>query len=65
MLEALIFLDVAKAMIGLGREWDKKTLAGFLTKPKKDLESAKMAYAGLRKKSDIAKDIAYPKSLIN
>ena len=52
----------SKAMAGSGLVWDEETMAGFLTRPKKYLKGTKMAFAGLRKESDIADLIAYLKA---
>ncbi len=52
----------SKAMAGSDLVWDEATLAGFLTKPKSYLKGTKMAFAGLKKDSDIADVIAYLKS---
>ena len=52
----------SKAMAGSGLIWDEATLAGFLAKPKSYLKGTKMAFAGLKKDSDIANVIAYLKS---
>ena len=40
----------------------EETMAGFLARPKKYLKGTKMAFAGLRKESDIADLIAYLKA---
>ena len=52
----------SKAMAGSDLVWDEVTLAGFLAKPKSYLKGTKMAFAGLKKDSDIADVIAYLKS---
>ena len=52
----------SKAMAGSDLVWDEATLAGFLAKPKSYLKGTKMAFAGLKKDSDIADVIAYLKS---
>ena len=52
----------SKAMAGSGLVWDEATMSGFLTKPKNYLKGTKMAFIGLRKKSDIADVIAYLKA---
>ena len=52
----------SKVMASSGIVWDEKTLSGFLSMPQKYLLGTKMAYAGLRKESDIANVIAYLKS---
>lgn len=52
----------SKAMSGSDLVWDEATLAGFLAKPKSYLKGTKMAFAGLKKDSDIADVIAYLKS---
>ena len=52
----------SKEMASSGLVWDEKTLTGFLSMPQKYIVGTKMAYAGLRKKSDIANVIAYLKS---
>lgn len=44
---------------GEGKVWDEETLAEFLKKPKKVVKGTKMAFAGLRKDSQIADVIAY------
>jgi len=52
----------SKSMAGSDLVWDEATLAGFLAKPKSYLKGTKMAFAGLKKDSDIADVIAYLKS---
>ncbi len=52
----------SKAMAGSGLVWDEATMASFLAKPKKYLKGTKMAFAGLRKESDISNVIAYLKA---
>ena len=52
----------SRAMAESGLTWDEATMARFLTKPKKYLKGTKMAFVGLRKKSDIADVIAYLKA---
>jgi len=52
----------SKAMAGSGLVWDEVTLAAYLAAPRKYLKGTKMAFAGLKKDSDIANVIAYLKS---
>ena len=54
--------NYSRAMSGSGLVWNEATIARFLTKPKKYLKGTKMAFAGLRKESDIADVIAYLKA---
>ena len=52
----------SKAMKSSGIVWDEDTLTAYLRAPKKYLKGTKMAFAGLRKDSDIANVIAYLKA---
>jgi cytochrome c len=52
----------SKAMKDSGLTWDEATLAEFLKKPKDYLKGTKMAFAGLRKDTEIADLIAYLKA---
>ena len=52
----------SKAMAGSDLVWDEATLAAYLAAPRKYLKGTKMAFAGLKKDSDIANVIAYLKS---
>ena len=53
----------SKSMLAANLVWDKKTLDGFLTKPKSFLKGTKMAFRGLKKPADRENVIAYLKSL--
>ena len=52
----------SKAMKASGLTWDEATLDKFLTKPKKMMKKTKMAFAGLKKKSQRDNVIAYLKA---
>ncbi len=52
----------SKAMKSSGIVWDEATLAAYLRAPKKYIKGTKMAFAGLRKETDIANVIAYLKA---
>jgi cytochrome c len=45
-----------------GLVWDAESLSAFLTKPKDFIKGTKMAFAGLRKESDVENIIAYLQS---
>ncbi|WP_193177377.1 c-type cytochrome [Oricola nitratireducens] len=45
-----------------GMVWDEQTLTHFLVKPKDLVKGTKMAFAGLRKSTDVANVIAYLKT---
>lgn len=45
-----------------GLVWDTESLSAFLTKPKDFIKGTKMAFAGLRKESDVENIIAYLQS---
>ncbi len=49
----------SKAMKGADMDWTVENLTGYLANPKKFLPGNKMAFAGLRKESQIADVIAY------
>jgi len=51
----------SKAMQNSGWTWDEETLSTFLTSPRKSLKGTKMAFAGLRKPTDIQNLIAFLK----
>ncbi len=51
----------SKAMKASGIVWDADMLDSYLTKPKKLVPKTKMAFAGLKKKSDRDNVIAYLK----
>lgn len=44
-----------------GMKWDEETLKGYLANPKKFLPKNKMAFAGLKKESDLEDIVAYLK----
>jgi len=52
----------SKAMKSSGIVWDEATLAAYLRAPKKYIKGTKMAFAGLRKETDITNVIAYLKA---
>lgn len=52
----------SKAMRESGLVWDEATLTAYLKAPKKFLKGSKMAFAGLKKESDIKNVIAYLKT---
>ncbi len=52
----------SKAMAGAGLDWTVENLSAYLAKPKDFLPGNKMAFAGLRKESQIADVIAYLES---
>lgn len=51
----------SKAMIASGLVWNDENLDKYLTKPKKFIPKNKMAFAGVKKKSDRDNVIAYLK----
>lgn len=46
-----------------GLVWDVENLSAFLTKPKDFMKGTKMAFAGMRKESDVENVIAYLQSV--
>ena len=52
----------SKAMIAHGKEWSFEEMNSYLIKPQAHIKGAKMAFAGLRKESDISNVIAYLKA---
>ena len=52
----------SKAMMASGLVWNEGTLVAYLKAPKKYVKGTKMAFAGLKKDTDIADVIAYLKA---
>ncbi len=49
----------SKAMVAYGGSWNVERLDAFLTKPKAEIKSTKMSFAGLKKEADRINLIAY------
>lgn len=52
----------SKTMASMGGVWDEEILAAFLANPRGTVKGTKMAFAGLKKDSDLEAMIAYLKS---
>lgn len=61
-VEGFKYSKVFLAAMEEGRVWDEASLAEFLAKPKSYMKGTKMAFAGLRKESDLEAILAYLKS---
>ena len=57
------YSSVFMAAANEGRVWDHTSLTAFLTKPRDYMKGTKMAFAGLKKESDIKALIAYLESI--